>query len=158
MRTDLLRMDETTPVLDAHKAARLKRVRAVAQVMDTRLKFPLVPVRFGLDSVIGLVPVVGDVASWAVAGWIVAESRRLGAPPEVVGRMLANNVVDFTIGLVPLAGDLLDVGFRANTRNVRLLEEALAERGAAGEITPAAGARDPDQRGSRIRRRSRNVR
>lgn len=157
MRTDLFAMDETMPALDARKAARLKRVRAVAQVMDTRLKFPLVPVRFGLDSVIGLVPVVGDVASWAVAGWIVAESRRLGAPPEVVGRMLANNVVDFTIGLVPLAGDLLDVGFRANTRNVRLLEEALAQRTAADEIDPAAGAGDPDQRGSKSRERPRNL-
>ncbi len=113
------------PPLAPDAAARLDRLRKLAQVMDTRLRLPLVPVRFGLDTVVGLVPVVGDTVSWAVAGWIVAEARRLGASPETIGRMLANNVFDFAIGIVPLAGDLLDVGYRANTRNVRLLEAEL---------------------------------
>ncbi len=119
-------MDEATPPLDPATSARLKRLRALARLMDTRFRLPLVPVRFGLDSVIGLVPVVGDTVSWAVAGWIVAEAKRLGAPPELIGRMIANNAVDWAVGLVPLAGDLLDIGVRANTRNVALLEDGLA--------------------------------
>jgi len=122
-------MDDATDPLDPDTAVRLERLRGLARLMDTRWRLPLVPVRFGLDSVIGLVPVVGDTVSWAVAGWIVAEARKLGAPPDVVGRMLANNVFDWAIGLVPLVGDLLDIGMRANTRNVALLEEALGRRG-----------------------------
>ncbi|MFP4270585.1 MAG: DUF4112 domain-containing protein [Alphaproteobacteria bacterium] len=125
-------MDEATPPLHPETVRRLERLRALARLMDTRFRLPLVPVRFGLDSVIGLVPVVGDTVSWAIAGWIVAEARRLGAPPELVGRMLANSAVDWAVGLVPFAGDLLDVAVRANTRNVALLEEALAN----GTATP----------------------
>jgi len=135
-------MDEATPPLHPETARRLERLRALARLMDTRLRLPLVPVRFGLDSVIGLVPVVGDTVSWAVAGWIVAEAKRLGAPPELVGRMLANNAVDWAVGLVPLAGDLLDVAVRANTRNVALLDQALAN----GAATPR---RDSAQSGRR---------
>jgi hypothetical protein len=133
-------MDEATPALTPETAARLERLRAVARLMDTRFRLPLVPVRFGLDNVIGVVPVVGDTVSWAVAGWVVAEARRLGAPPELVGRMLANNAVDWAIGLVPLAGDLLDVGVRANTRNVALLEQALS-----AEATERTGGRNRAQ-------------
>ena len=135
-------MDETTRELDATTVRRLERLRATARLMDTRFRLPLVPVRFGLDSVIGLVPVVGDTVSWAVAGWIVAEAKRLGAPPELVGRMLANNAIDWAVGLVPLAGDLLDVAVRANTRNVALLEQALTH----GAATPR---RDSAQSGRR---------
>ena len=123
-------MDDASPLLDAATERRLKRLRGVAHLMDTRFRLPLVPVRFGLDSVIGLVPVVGDTVSWAVAGLIVAEARRLGAPPELVGQMLANNALDWGVGLVPLAGDILDVGVKANTRNVTLLEAELRAPGA----------------------------
>jgi hypothetical protein len=140
-------MDEATDPLDPSTAARLERLRALARLMDTRLRLPLVPLRFGLDSVVGLVPVVGDTVSWAVAGWIVAEARKLGAPPELVGRMLANNAFDWAIGLVPVAGDLLDVGMRANTRNVRLLENALrAEAGGVSRGSDRATA--PKRRSS----------
>ena len=124
-------MDDVLPPLDPDTAARLERLRSVARLMDTRFRLPLVPFRFGLDSVIGLVPVVGDTVSWAVAAWIVVEARKLGAPPDVVARMLANTIFDWGIGLVPLAGDVLDAGVRSNIRNVRLLEETLARRGQA---------------------------
>lgn len=121
-------MDAPDRPLDPATAARLERLRRVAHLMDTRFRLPLVGVRFGLDNVVGLVPVVGDAVSWAVAGWIVAEARRLGAPPELLGRMGANAAVDWAIGLVPLAGDLLDLGLRSNRRNVRLLERELGQR------------------------------
>ena len=141
-------MDDATSRLDPDTAARLERLRGLARLMDTRLRLPLVPVRFGLDSVIGLVPVIGDTVSWAVAGWIVAEARKLGAPPAVVGRMVTNNLFDWAIGLVPVVGDLLDVAMRANTRNVALLEEALAASG------DGVGRRDDDEATIRKRRSS----
>jgi len=140
-------MDDATDPLDPDTAVRLERLRGLARLMDTRWRLPLVPVRFGLDSVIGLVPVVGDTVSWAVAGWIVAEARKLGAPPDVVGRMLANNVFDWAIGLVPLVGDLLDIGMRANTRNVALLEKALGGD-AEGVGRPGDKAKLPRRRSS----------
>ena len=118
-------MDVVDRPLDPATAARLQRLRAVARLMDTRFRLPLVGVRFGLDNVVGRVPVGGDTVSWADAGWIIAEARRLGAPPELLGRMGANSALDWAIGLVPLAGDLLDLGVRSNTRNVALLEKAL---------------------------------
>ena len=145
-------MDERTGELDAKTIRRLERLRATARLMDTRFRLPLVPVRFGLDSVIGLVPVVGDTVSWAVAGWIVAEARKLGAPPDVIGRMLANNAFDWAIGLVPLAGDLLDTGVRANTRNVALLEDAIGAPAAPGA---AVRRRGDGARGRGRRARSR---
>lgn len=128
-------MDDLKASLDPAAAARLERLRATARLMDTRFRLPLVRVRFGLDSVLGLVPVVGDTLSWAVAAWIVAEARKLGAPPELVGRMVANTIFDWAVGLVPLAGDVLDVGVRSNTRNVALLEAALAKRAAPPRTT-----------------------
>lgn len=121
-------MDAPDRPLDPATAARLERLRGVARLMDSRFRLPLLGVRFGLDNVVGLVPVVGDTVSWAVAGWIIAEARRLGAPPELLGRMGANSAVDWAIGLVPLAGDLLDLGVRSNRRNVRLLEQELGQR------------------------------
>jgi len=113
--------------IDSETAERLQHLRAVARLMDRQFKLPLVGPRVGLDAILGLVPVVGDTLSWAVAGYIVAEARRLGAPPPLVARMAANNAVDWAVGLVPLAGDLFDIGFKANSRNVELLERELAK-------------------------------
>jgi hypothetical protein len=94
-------------------------------VLDTAVRIPGTPVRFGLDAVLGLIPGVGDVVGAAAAGYIVLAAARLGAPPSVLVRMLLNVGVDTVVGAVPLLGDLFDIGFKANSRNVRLLEASL---------------------------------
>ena len=87
-------------------------------------------IRFGLDALIGLVPGIGDAVTTLLSLYIVREARALGAPRLLIARMLANVALDGVVGAVPVAGDLFDVAFRANRRNVALLRQHLdrAER------------------------------
>src|SRR6266853_1081786 len=82
-------------------------------------------IRYGIDGIIGLIPVVGDIIATALSLWLVREARALGAPWHVTARMLGNVAVQGVIGAVPVAGDAFDVLFRANMRNVRLLRRWL---------------------------------
>lgn len=128
--------------VDAKRAARdreerlLARLSLVARVMDTAFVIPGVNVRFGLDAMLGLVPAIGDMLAGAVAAWIVFEARRLGAPPLLVARMVANVVVDTVIGAVPFFGDAFDVAFKANIRNVDLLRRHLDRQRATIDAQP----------------------
>ena len=103
------------------------RVRALARLLDSAIRIPGTGISFGVDSIVGLVPGVGDLAGAVMSGYIVLASARMGVPPAVVGRMILNLGVDTLVGSVPLLGDLFDVGFRANLRNAALLERHLAE-------------------------------
>lgn len=108
---------------------RLARLDALADLLDTAFVIPGTGIRFGMDSLVGLVPGIGDAITTVVSLWIVYEARELGARPHVLARMLGNVAVDGVIGAVPLAGDLFDVAWRANKKNVRILREHLARRG-----------------------------
>jgi hypothetical protein len=127
----------TTPRPAADPAATL---RALARLMDSAIAIPGTNIRLGLDSVIGLVPGVGDLAGAAMSGYIVLASARLGAPAPVLIRMVANVAVDGIVGSVPLLGDLFDVGYRANIRNTDLLDRHLAEPRAAKRSSVAVVA------------------
>lgn len=105
----------------------LKLAHRLARLMDQR--FSIGGVRFGWDALIGLVPVAGDTVSVLIGLFPVYVARRKGLGWSVGGRMLLNLLMDWTIGLVPLAGDLADVAFKANMRNVRLLENAMRKKG-----------------------------
>jgi len=78
-------------------------------------------VRYGIDGLIGLIPVVGDTITTAISLWLVREARALGAPWHLTMRMLGNVALDGVVGAVPLLGDAFDVMFRANVRNVKML-------------------------------------
>lgn len=106
-------------------AARLDRIRRLSRLMDTAVRVPGTRIRFGLDSVIGLVPGFGDAATAGISAWIVREAYASGVPRRVLAKMLGNIAVDFVGGAIPLAGDLFDVYWKANQRNVELLEELL---------------------------------
>ena len=101
---------------------RVESLRKLARVMDTAVRIPGTRVRFGLDAVLGLLPGAGDVASGAVSLYSILVAARLGAPKSVLVRMATNIVIDSAIGTIPLLGDLFDVGWKANTRNVALLD------------------------------------
>jgi hypothetical protein len=107
------------------RGARIARIDALATLLDTALVIPGTGVRFGLDALIGLFPVVGDLITTALSLFIVHEAYQLGAPGHVIARMLGNVALDGVFGAVPLIGDAFDVLWRANRRNVRLLEEWL---------------------------------
>lgn len=91
--------------------------------MDDAVELPLLGVRIGVDPLLGLLPGAGDVLGAAVGGWIVVTAARLGAAPSVVARMLLNVGVDALVGAAPFLGDLFDVAFKANRRNLDILEE-----------------------------------
>jgi len=105
--------------------AALQRVDALARLMDSAFVIPGLNLRVGLDSLIGLVPGVGDAVTTAVGAYIVYEARRLGLPKHKIARMIGNVAFDSVLGAVPLAGDVFDVFFKSNTRNLRILREHL---------------------------------
>lgn len=103
--------------------ASLSRLERVATLTDSRFRIPVIGVRFGLDAIIGLVPVVGDAIGAMISLSLFVEATRLGAPWRLRVRMLLNIGFDFLVGLVPFVGDIADVAFKANTRNIALLRQ-----------------------------------
>ena len=101
---------------------RLARLDALAKILDVAFILPGTNIRYGIDGLIGLIPIVGDLITTAISLWLVREARALGAPWHITARMLANVAVDGVVGMVPVAGDAFDVMFRANVRNVRMLK------------------------------------
>jgi hypothetical protein len=104
---------------------RLKRLEAVAKVLDVAFILPGTKIRYGVDGIVGLIPVIGDIVATGLSLWLVYEARALGAPWHVTGRMLGNVAFQGVVGTVPIAGDAIDVLFRANMRNARLLRSWL---------------------------------
>ena len=104
---------------------RLARLDAIAKLLDIAFILPGTNIRYGIDGIIGLIPVVGDIVATALSLWLVREARALGAPWYVTARMLGNVAFQGVVGVVPVAGDAIDVLFRANMRNARLLRRWL---------------------------------
>jgi hypothetical protein len=103
----------------------LARARGLARLLDSAIAVPGTRIRFGADALLGLVPGLGDIAGALLGGYLVLLAHRLGTPRTVILRMLGNVALDTLGGSVPIAGDLFDVAFRSNVRNVALLESAL---------------------------------
>ncbi len=112
--------------------SKLERLERLADRMDAAFRLPGTRIRIGWDSIVGLVPGIGDTLAVLPAAHIVNESRRMGASNTALARMVANVGIDYVIGLVPLLGDIFDVGFKANRRNVAILREELDRRGPVG--------------------------
>ncbi len=102
--------------------ASLAQVRRLSQLLDNSIPLPG-GMRVGWDAVIGLVPGVGDTVGMLLSSYIVVQALRLGAPAPVLVRMLGNVALEALVGAVPLLGDVFDAAFKANVRNVRLLEQ-----------------------------------
>ena len=100
---------------------RLARLEALAKLLDIAFIIPGTNIRYGIDGLIGLIPVVGDVITTAISLWLVREARALGAPWHLTTRILGNLALAGAVGLVPVPGAAFDVAFRANVRNMRLL-------------------------------------
>ena len=92
-------------------------------MLDSAFKIPGTGVRIGADSILGLIPVVGDLTGAALSGYIVLASARLGAPASTLIRMVINIGIDTVVGSVPILGDMFDAGWRANIKNVELLDQ-----------------------------------
>ena len=125
--------------------ALLARARRIAHMLDARWRVPGTSIRFGLDPLVGLLPVAGDTLSALIGALIVFDAGRVGAPFRLRARMAGNLLIDWVLGLVPLLDVVLDTAFKANLRNVRLLERSLGiePRTEAGDDPPAPGRPDP---------------
>jgi Domain of unknown function (DUF4112) len=110
------------PFANLTREQRLARLDALAKLLDIAFILPGTNIRYGIDGIINLIPVVGDIITTAISLWLVREARALGAPWYLTARMLGNVAVQGVAGIVPVAGDAFDVMFRANVRNVRLLK------------------------------------
>jgi hypothetical protein len=105
----------------------LALVRGLAKVLDTAFVIPGTRIRVGLDSILGLLPVVGDAIGMALGGYIVLVAARLGVPKPVLARMLLNLGTDAVVGAVPVVGDVFDIAWKAHAKNAALLEQSLAK-------------------------------
>jgi hypothetical protein len=123
------RSSDFTPSALTNREASVARLEALARLMDGIFTIPGTNVRMGLDGIIGLVPVAGDVVTTLISSYLIWEARQLGAPRWLIGRMLANMAIDSTIGAIPLLGDAFDVAFRANMKNMALLRRHMEKRG-----------------------------
>lgn len=116
------------PAIDAERVAAARRfARRTAWVLDSSIRLPVVGWRIGLQPIISLVPVVGDVAGFALTLLIIGQAWRLRAPPGLLARMAGYAVLDLFVGLLPVGGDIVDFALRANSRNCALLEGYLDE-------------------------------
>jgi Domain of unknown function (DUF4112) len=109
------------PELGRDAASVLRRVEAMEKLLERGFVIPGIGVPIGLDSIIGLIPVVGDLIAAAMGGWILWEARNLGLSKFHLIRMAANIGIDTALGAVPLVGDAFDLVFRSNTKNLRIL-------------------------------------
>jgi uncharacterized protein DUF4112 len=97
-------------------------LRQLARLLDAAVRVPGTNIRFGLDAVLGLIPGAGDIAGGILSTFIIVQAAKLGAPRSVLARMVTNVAVDSIVGVVPILGDLFDVGWKSNLRNIALLE------------------------------------
>lgn len=102
-----------------------KRLRRLAWFLDSSIRLPYIDYRIGADGIIGLIPGLGDTVGALLSSYIVLEAAKLGASKSVLLRMALNIAIETIVGIVPIVGDLFDMAWKANLRNVRLLDSYL---------------------------------
>ena len=115
------------PATPTKRAIVGRDVEALAHWMDSAFRIPGLGVRVGFDSILGLIPGIGDAGTTIVSLYILSAAHRSGVPRVTLARMALNIALDAVIGAVPLLGDLFDVAFKANQRNIELLRRTLAD-------------------------------
>ena len=125
-----------TPLFEAIRAAgpskadSVARIEALSHLLDNAFQIPGTNHRVGIDAILGLIPGIGDLVSTALASYIIWEARQLGLPRWKIARMVGNVALDTTVGAIPFAGDLFDVAFKANRRNMKIVRDHLERAGA----------------------------
>src|SRR5215204_3273588 len=127
------------------QADSVARLEALATLLDSAFIIPGTKQRVGIDALLGLIPGIGDLVSTALASYIIWEAKQLGLPRWKIARMIGNVAVDTAIGAIPFAGDVFDVVFKSNQRNLRIIHEHLG--------TPKRGPKEIDGTAVRIEER-----
>jgi hypothetical protein len=105
----------------------LKNLSVIAKLMDSQFRIPGTNVKFGLDALIGLIPGAGDFATFLISGYMVSVMANNGASGFVLARMVLNIVIDSLVASIPIIGDIFDVAFKANQRNMVLMQQHYME-------------------------------
>ena len=100
----------------------LDALRRYAVLLDSQFRVPGTSIRFGFDAIVGLIPGLGDVSTPVFAAMLIVQAVRMRLPVVVQARIVLNAAIDMLLGFIPIAGDLADIGFKANLRNLALLE------------------------------------
>ncbi|MBB4641969.1 DUF4112 domain-containing protein [Rhizorhapis suberifaciens] len=140
MRISQEQLDELTrrmPGLGRDPASIRSRIEAMEALLEGVFTIPGTRRRVGLDSIIGLVPVVGDIATAAMGAWIIWEARNLGMSKFQLARMAANVGVDTALGAIPFVGDAFDLFFKSNSKNLRIIKRHLDKHHPGGVIIEA---------------------
>ena len=111
----------------SNEHAALKNLDWLAKLMDAQFKIPGTNIRFGLDPLLGLIPGAGDFTSFVISGFMLTVLAKNGASGFILARMVFNIVLDAVIGSIPVLGDIFDVAFKANQRNMKLMHEHYVE-------------------------------
>lgn len=109
----------------AKQIARINKLRRISKVLDNAITIPGTKISFGLDPILGLLPGGGDTITGGLSAYIVVEAARMGLPREILGQMVGNILIDSFAGTIPVLGDLFDVGWKSNVKNIELLEKHL---------------------------------
>jgi len=107
----------------------IERLDFIARLLDTAFVVPGTNIRFGVEAVIRLMPGIGDAVASALSCVILIEAHRLGVPTRILARMIANVLLEGTAGAMPVVGDMFDIMFRANRRNIRILHDYMRREG-----------------------------
>ncbi|PSB10202.1 DUF4112 domain-containing protein [Pleurocapsa sp. CCALA 161] len=111
--------------LPAKQISKLTKLRRVSRILDNAIAIPGTKISFGLDPILGLLPGGGDTVTGGIAAYIVVEAARMGVPREILWKMVGNILIDSFAGTVPVVGDIFDLGWKANIKNIELLEKHL---------------------------------
>ncbi len=123
---------------EAHER-KLTELTALTEWLDTKFTLPGTSIRFGLDALLGILPGIGDTIATGLSLYIVHQAHQLGTPLFTKIRMCWNIFIDWLIGLIPLIGDIFDIGFKANSKNLHLLKSHLEKHpplSSLKDITP----------------------
>ena len=113
-----------TPV-PPKQVAKVNKLRRISRLLDNAIPIPGTKFRFGLDPILGLLPGGGDTVTGGISAYIVVEAARMGLPREVLYKMVGNILLDSFAGTIPVLGDIFDVGWKSNVKNIELLEKHL---------------------------------
>lgn len=123
--SDQLQKRRPQSAVRTREPSQVERLRTMTRLLDTAIRVPGTRYRFGIDAIIGLVPGIGDAIGAIFSAFIVFQAARLGASTSTLIRMMGNVALDTIVGEIPLLGDLFDAGWKANVRNMALLEAHL---------------------------------
>lgn len=115
-------MKHDTGSNEVQAPAALRKAQKMANLLDTAVKLPIIPIRVGLDSLIGLIPGAGDALMLGASFRIIWLAKSMGVPKPLLTSMVRNAAIDFGLGFIPVVGDVVDIFYKANQKNVRLME------------------------------------